>query len=253
MACVRTSSIAARLRASGLAHATPAEWGEVLTSPVLADWETFAASWDRLDRDDWMADGGSYRRRRFAAFALDDGIVVRKPHQPHFQSRLHNRLNGGVDRWFSPVEPMIGNHPVTHALLTAGYVLASSLTGGKCIEWHAEMHQFRIEARPGEKALPTPEGLHRDGVTAVLMMLVGRDNASGGVSEMRDTRGELVARIELATPLEGIVLDDRRLHHEVSAIGPAAPDRPAVRDALVLTFREGSGQPSPQARTVAGN
>ena len=30
------------------------------------DWETFAASWDDLGFDQYMADGGRYRRRRFA-------------------------------------------------------------------------------------------------------------------------------------------------------------------------------------------
>jgi hypothetical protein len=37
-------------------------------------------------------------------------------------------------------------------------------------------HQFRIEARPGEQGKPTPEGMHRDGVDYVLVLLVDRRN-----------------------------------------------------------------------------
>ena len=34
----------------------------------LADWQAFAASWDDLGLDTYMADGGRYRKRRFAVF-----------------------------------------------------------------------------------------------------------------------------------------------------------------------------------------
>ena len=32
---------------------------------TLADWPDFAESWDDLDVDTYMGDGGRYRRRRF--------------------------------------------------------------------------------------------------------------------------------------------------------------------------------------------
>ncbi len=71
---------------------------------AVAAWDAFADSWNDLGLDRFMADGGRYRKRRFAAFsASPDGEVVRKPHQPHYQSRDYNGLNGGVQRWFEPV------------------------------------------------------------------------------------------------------------------------------------------------------
>ena len=42
--------------------------------------------------------------------------------------------------------------------------------------WHVEVHQFRIEARSGQEGRPTPEGMHRDGVDYVLVLLVNRTN-----------------------------------------------------------------------------
>ena len=39
----------------------------------------------------------------FAAFgARAEGAIHRKTHQPHYQSRDYNPLNGGIARWFDP-------------------------------------------------------------------------------------------------------------------------------------------------------
>lgn len=236
--------LAGELRRSGFVHIAPGAWRALIGPAPLAGWTDFAASWERLDPDRWMGDGGTYRRRRFAAFAVGGDDIRRKPHQPHFQDRAYNPLNGGVDRWFSAVEPAIGDHPFTRALLATGGTLADRLTDTPGTEWHVEMHQFRILAQPGETASPTPEGLHRDGVAAVLMMLVGRDNITGGISQITDPAGRVLARIALAEPLEAIVLDDRRLRHAVSPIRTIDPDRPGRRDVLVLTFRHMNGVPA---------
>src|SRR5216683_1987626 len=78
----------------------------------LADWDRFAASWDDLALDTYMADGGRYRRRRHAVYAgAADGAIARQPHQPHYQSLDYNPLHGGVERWFEPITPEIGDGP----------------------------------------------------------------------------------------------------------------------------------------------
>ncbi|MDE2201080.1 MAG: 2OG-Fe dioxygenase family protein, partial [Rhodospirillales bacterium] len=70
----------------------------------LADWPAFAASWHGMRLDEYMADGGRYRRRRYAVFnAAPGGAILRGPHEPHFQTTDYNRLNGGVERWFEPM------------------------------------------------------------------------------------------------------------------------------------------------------
>ena len=56
-----------------------------------------------------MADGGRYRKRRYATYeAASDGSIVRAEHQPHYQTLDYNPLNGGIPRWFEPIEPEIG-------------------------------------------------------------------------------------------------------------------------------------------------
>ncbi len=54
--------------------------------------------------------------------------------------------------------------------------------------WHVEIHQFRIEAHAGQEGQPTPEGMHRDGVDWVLVLLVNRVNISEGETSIGDWR-----------------------------------------------------------------
>ncbi|PJG49625.1 hypothetical protein CAF53_01720 [Sphingobium sp. LB126] len=229
----------AQLRSTGFARLEATQW-QGLLGLASEGYRPYADSWDRLDPDRWMGDGGTYRKRRFATFGLDGDTIARKPHQPHYQSRIHNQLNGGVDRWFSPVEPEIADHPITHGILGLGAAFARRISETAEINWHGEMHQFRIEAKPFERATPTPEGLHQDGVTLVIMMLIARQNLVGGLTGIRDLEGRLLAEVELASPFEMVVLDDRRVQHVVSPIKPVKGPDSAIRDALVLTFREES-------------
>ena len=85
----------------------------------LADWPAFAASWDDLGLDVYMADGGRYRRRRFGVFAAaaGGGPILRALHQPHYQSRDYNALNGGIERWFAPIAEAVGAGPSMRAIL----------------------------------------------------------------------------------------------------------------------------------------
>lgn len=196
------------------------------------DWTTFAASWNDLGLDGFMADGGRYRRRRFAAFSAKDGQVERKPHQPHWQSRDYNPLNGGVQRWFEPVTDAIAEHPVTQGVIRAGI---DQFGSGP---WHVELHQFRIEARVGELGQPTPEGAHRDGVDWVIVMLVDRQNVDSGVTDIFAPDGTSLGSFTLTAPGDAVFLDDHRVLHGVTPIRPHDPDRPALRDVLVVTYRQ---------------
>ncbi|NHO33543.1 2OG-Fe dioxygenase family protein [Acetobacter fallax] len=205
----------------------------------MSDWDGFATSWERLGVDRYMADGGRYRRRRYASFALTQDAIIRKRHQPHYQSRDYNALNGGIERWFEPVERGIGAHPVMHAVLSVTRRLATDLTPEKERPdiWHAEVHQFRIEARENGAGHPTPEGLHRDGVDWVLVVMVRRENVASGDTTIHDLRGKEVGSFMLSAPLDAAFVDDNQVFHGVTSIQPVDPSRPAFRDVLVVTLR----------------
>ncbi|PJG49503.1 hypothetical protein CAF53_15765 [Sphingobium sp. LB126] len=196
-----------------------------------ADWEAFAQSWDHLGPDLYMADGGRYRRRRHAILGFENGGFSRKPHQPHFQSRDYNPLNGDVQRWFDPVDQATIDNAVMRSIL-AFCARNFPLIGRQ----HVELHQFRIEARTGELGRPTPEGMHRDGVDWVFVMLVKRCNVREGVTRIGTPDGKELGEFTLARPGDAVLVDDHRIMHGVTEIHPVDPAQPAWRDALVVTF-----------------
>ena len=175
----------------GFAFVRAPQMQAVLEAAGLRDWDAFAASWDDLGVDAYMADGGRYRRRRFAAFRASSAGIIRKPHQPHYQSRDYNPLNGGVERWFEPVTDAAAGHPAMTAILRTCHSLFDRLTPAELHPeaWHVEIHQFRIETGPGQEGRPTPEGMHRDGVNYVLVLLIGRRNIASGVTSIHGTDG----------------------------------------------------------------
>jgi hypothetical protein len=206
----------------------------------LSDWDAFAASWNRLEMDTYMADGGRYRRRRHAAFAARRDALVRKPHQPHYQTLDYNPLHGGIERWFEPIEPAVGSGPTLTAVLACCRALFGALAPA-VDQWHVEVHQFRIEARAGERGRPTPEGLHRDGVDYVLVLLVARRNIASGMTSINALDGRPLGDFTLTEPFDAAVVDDARVAHGVTPVEPIDPAQPACRDVLVVTFRREEG------------
>jgi hypothetical protein len=233
------ASLTARLEAEGFAHAEAPTMRALFDAHGFADWDTFAASWNDLGVDTFMADGGRYRRRRYAAYSAGGAGIRRKPHQPHYQSRDYNPLNGGIARWFEPVTEQIGNHPALRAILSTSLDIFTACTppDTRPVSWHVEVHQFRVEARSGEAGKPTPEGLHRDGVDWVLVMLVRRQNVTSGETSIHDLLQRQLGSFTLRAPLESALVDDDRVYHGVTPVTPIDPHAPAFRDVLVATFR----------------
>jgi hypothetical protein len=229
--------IEGRLRDIGYARLLGADTFAFLDSPQAADWQAFADSWNHLGPDLYMADGGRYRRRRHAAFRIVGGIAERKPHQPHYQSRDYNPLNGDIQRWFEPVDVVIAASVITQAVFRRCGSLFTRLSGFPDNHpWHVELHQFRIEATRETLGQPTPEGRHRDGVDWVLVMLIDRQNVAEGVTEIGSPGGEELGRFVLAAPGDAVLLDDHRILHGVTPITAIDPGLPAYRDALVVSF-----------------
>ena len=210
--------------------------------------------------DDWIAFAGQLERSRarrvhgrrrtlspapHAAYAVAPAGLdrARQPHQPHFQALDYNPLNGGVARWFEPVEPPRSASGAT--LGSDSRVLparSSDSSGAGDAGWHIEVHQFRIEARAGEQGRPTPEGLHRDGVDYVLVLLVDRQNIASGVTTIHALDGRPLGHFTLTHPVRrgarrrhprrarrdagradqpsGPCLPRRAGHHVQKALGP---------------------------------
>jgi hypothetical protein len=100
-----------------------------------------------------------------------------------------------------------------------------------------EVHQFRIEARRGAEGRPTPEGMHRDGVDYVLVLLVNRTNIASGMTSVHDLSGAELGHFTLTEPFDAALVDDQRVMHGVTPVEPLDPAEPGFRDVLVVTFR----------------
>jgi hypothetical protein len=203
----------------------------------LADWPAFADSWNDLQLDTYMADGGRYRRRRYAVYAARAGApIVRQPHEPHYQTRDYNPLNGGIARWFEPIGAVGDGASMTTIL---GFCRdAFGALAPETRAWHIETHQFRIEAHPDKAGLPTPEGLHRDGVDYVLVLLVRRHNIVQGTTTIHALDQRLLGSFTLSDPFDSALVNDARVYHGVTPVEPLDPTSAAYRDVLVVTFRK---------------
>ena len=213
-------------------------WLNNASANALNGWPQFQASWDNMPRDSYMADGGRYRRRRYATMsaASASSPIVLEPHQPHYQSLDYNPLNGGVARHYEPIaqEIVLGN------TMSSVLGFCQQLFGRLVPEtaWHIELHQFRIEAQQGQAGRPTPEGVHRDGVNFVLVMMVKRNNISSGATTMHDLQLRKLDSFTLTAPFDCAIVNDERCMHGVTPVQQIDPAQPGYRDVLVVTFRK---------------
>lgn len=230
---ITPSNLAESLKAHGHAVLSPAGTGEFVGSP-LSELEALKAGWDDLPLDNFLRDGGRYRRRRHSSFVVEGESVRQVPHRAHYQPLEYNALHGGMLRMFEPIAERTVAQPVWQELLRAIGRVCSDVKGER--PWYVEAHQFRIDTSNGI-GRPTPEGAHRDGVDFVAILLVARENIRGGESRIFEFNGRHGQRFTLSEPWTLLLLDDQRVIHESTPIQPTAEG--GHRDTLVLTFRSG--------------
>jgi hypothetical protein len=229
--------LAQRLDGAGFTFVPGARMRNLLDAHrPLMDWVRFSDSWDDLVIDNYMADQGRYRKRRHAVYSISAaGAIERQPAQPHVQSLEYNPLNGGVERWFEPIREDVGKGATMRCILGWCAQLFSELMPG--MDWHVEVHQFRIEAHGLMAGKPTPEGMHRDGVDYVLVLLLQRRNIDSGTTMIGSDDQGFFSSFTLTEPFDAALVDDRKVFHGVTPVQAHDSNKPAFRDVLVVTFR----------------
>ncbi|MFG2526594.1 2OG-Fe dioxygenase family protein [Streptomyces sp. NPDC048516] len=204
------------------------------------DWARFATHWEDLARDRYASERGTCRLRRYGQFSLTPatGQLSRLPDTPFVQPDRSNPLYVDVDRHFDPLTDAFVADPLLRSVVTLLGDLAGALEPAAC--WIAKVHPFRVVAPAGGEGQPTPEGRHRDGVTLVSSLLVGRYHATGGRSAVFAPDGHELLSATLDEPASLLVSDDRHTLHSVSPIRPLDPPRPGHRDVLVTTLTPAS-------------
>jgi len=228
--------VTTQLRQQGYAVLSP-QGVSALSGCALEDLETLRASWYDLPPDDYLKDGGRYRKRRHSCFVLEGDRIVQAPHRAHWQPVEYNALHGGMQRWFAAMDDRVVQAEAWHCLLRAMARVASALKGER--SWYLEAHQFRIDTEGGI-GRPTPEGAHRDGVDLVAVFLIAREGIKGGETRVFQADGPAGQRFTLTEPWSVLLLDDERVVHETTPIQPVGGE--SHRDTLVLTCRAGGFQ-----------
>ncbi|HEX5342428.1 MAG TPA: 2OG-Fe dioxygenase family protein [Duganella sp.] len=242
---------AAALRTDGYALLQPQDVAALARVPLDA-LNALVPSWDTLALDNYLKDGGRYRRRRHSCFVQDGVHLTQTAHRAHWQPLEYNALHGGMHRLFEPVLPATVTQPAWAALITAIGQLCSAARGSS-EPWYVEAHQFRIDTTDGI-GRPTPEGAHRDGVDFVAVLLVARDGIKGGETRVFEADGPNGKRFTMTAPWTLLLLDDATVIHESTPIQPLGAH--GHRDTLVLTWRAGAFQgeeTAPEGSTARAN
>jgi hypothetical protein len=213
-----------------LSAASVAEWAGC----DLSELQALSPSWDNMPPDNYLKDGGRYRRRLHSSFVFERNTLSQVQHRAHWQSLDYNALHGGMERWFEPMHEATVATPAWTKLLTALANTATEVRGTPSTKWCIEAHQFRIDTTDGI-GRPTPEGAHRDGVDFVAVFMVNRTDIKGGETRVFEANGPQGERFTLSEPWSLMLLDDTRMIHESTPIQPLAEG--GHRDTLVLTCR----------------
>lgn len=236
--CTPAAAVDQTLKAQGFAvlpAAAVREW----VQPDAQALHTWLPGWDDLPSDEYLKDGGNYRRRRHSCFVVDEGRVTLAPHRAHWQPLQYNALHGGMQRWFAPMAPEMVAHPAWQRLLLRLAAVSSAMLSPQA--WYVEAHQFRIDTTDGI-GRPTPEGAHRDGVDLVAVFMVARHGIKGAETRVFEANGPNGQRFTLSEPWSVLLLDDERVIHESTPIQPLEEGELGWRDTLVVTLRRGGFQ-----------
>ncbi|OFA04469.1 2OG-Fe dioxygenase family protein [Duganella sp. HH101] len=234
--------VAEALRKDGYAVMPPQDVA-ALAGVTLAQLDALVPSWNALELDNYLKDGGRYRRRRHSCFVQNGAELTQTAHRAHWQPLEYNALHGGMNRLFEPMQPATVAQPAWQALVRGIGQLCSAARRSTA-PWYVEAHQFRIDTTDGI-GRPTPEGAHRDGVDFVAVLLIGREQIKGGETRIFEADGPNGKRFTMTEPWTMLLLDDATVIHESTPIQPLGEH--GHRDTLVLTWRAGGfqGQESP--------
>ena len=234
------SQLVTILRQQGYAVLSPAGVCE-FAGCALDELNQLVAGWNDLPPDNYLKDGGRYRRRRHSCFVVKGDELQHVAHRAHWQPVEYNALHGGMERWFEPMEQAVTASSAWKKLMVALADVASRFRGQQpgAAPWFVEAHQFRIDTTDGI-GRPTPEGAHRDGVDLVAVFMIAREGIKGGETRVFEADGPNGQRFTMTEPWSLLLLDDARVVHESTPIQPTSEG--GHRDTLVVTCRAGAFQ-----------
>ena len=193
--------------------------------------------WDHLEPDDYLRDGASFRRRRFALFYFNPGSneLLLLPRGTYFQAPDINGYAGGISRRFAPLRPTAVRNQFLHELIGLLFRQLPIEPDRLSHPWLVDVHQIRITTTAEEQGEPAPEGPHHDGEEFGAIQLVQRRNIAGGITTVYSGE-EPLSSCTLREPMDTLLLWDPHVMHGVSPIRPLDPAEPGIRDTLLIGY-----------------
>ena len=203
--------------------------------------ENLSPLWENLPVDTYVI--GKYRYRRYGRFSFspNDGTIQSLSRKEFTQKSQYNNLFPDIKRYFEPLE-LVTEEQINYIKQFIKFDIAclpdKYLDSIIHHELEVGVHLIRIIASEKEDITPTPEGIHKDGFDYVSIHLIQSNNIhiESGVSRIYDENKKLAHCFQLRHFLDSIIINDRKVFHDVSAIVPNNETYPAIRDVLITTF-----------------
>ena len=199
----------------------------------------FYKSWNQLTIDPYYVQYGNHYHRRdytlLRASYREKQVFIeprRSPNHGHDANSAYTPSN--MQELLPKINDAVLNSPVTKAIVALKLDALRSLRPD-VEEWEIGLHQVRVEAdHRGVK--PAPEDIHQDGVDYVGIVMINCENVQGGETYIRDEDKDhtVIAESQLTHALQAVLIDDKKVFHEVGKILPVDKEEGSYRDILVI-------------------
>lgn len=228
------------LRQTGFAKLSSEDVTSGLSAPARQELSSVVGTFEELVEDQHMADGGTYRYRRFSRFRVDRMGTSFQFTPIHgnsiYQERKDNPLNGGVTRSFEPLSSSLSEGQFLRSLLKFDTELVAEYEPDFFTQPTViGVHQVRIVAAEGQPGKPTPEGVHRDAERYTFQHFWSRDGIDGGAFLAYDAQKKERFRWLQQNRLDSVIFLGTSWHSATPIACRAGVDR-GHRDIFLVDF-----------------
>ena len=168
-----------------------------------------------------------YKNKRYRAYSLIDINNLKIIGDLNFyQSDYYNSYNGNLLRKYDNIDESLLQDTSFKNLIK---IFKDYVTFCNFIQ----VHQMRVYASDNYVNL-VPEGIHQDGFNVIAIICIHRENIIGGVSNIYNNSKNIIYSKQMEEG-EMIILNDRKMYHDVSNILLNDKDKEGYRDVFVFT------------------
>jgi hypothetical protein len=205
------------------------------------DFLRLTRSWEHMGEDRYFGQaqsGARFRRYSDFEFHPPSGELRQLEHRPYTQSTGQNRYVGGIERHFTDFGAEVLESPVLRSLIAIDFAVYKTVLPLELHDriWQCQIHQIRIEIKPGQQIEITPEGKHSDGYPFAGVHFWGRQNVDGAQSQLFDADERPLGSTTYQQVLDTTFLLDREIKHYVSPARATHPELPGHRQIIAISF-----------------